>query len=159
MKEKDAIFKTEKHQMMLFVEKEDGSIVPVRTGSYMVENYLDDFWVKRRHLEQVALKELTESRISPVAYHMKLTEMAPADVAVRTGIRLSKVRKHMTPKHFGSMKVREAARYATVFGIHVSDLFSVLTSDSARIEFVYDEISHPYVTLIRGIASEGRKSE
>ncbi len=143
--------------MMLFVEKEDGSIAPVQTGSYMVENYLDDFWVKRRHLEQTALKELTESRISPVAYHMKLTEMAPADVAVRTGIRLSRVKKHMTPKHFGDMKVREAGRYAAVFGISVSDLFSILISDSPRIGFVREDTEQPCVTIVRGIEAEEQK--
>jgi len=154
VKEKDAVSKTDKHQMMLFVEREDGSIAPVQTGSYMVENYLDDFWVKRRHLEETALEELAESRISPVAYHMKLTEMAPADVAVRTGIRLSRVKKHMNPKHFGSMKIREAARYADVFGIRVSDLFSVFRSDSPRVGFVREEIDHPYVTIIRCIESE-----
>ena len=46
MKEKDSRVDNS-HQLVLYVEKEDQTYGPVQTGSYMVENYLDDLFEKK----------------------------------------------------------------------------------------------------------------
>lgn len=123
MKEKDAQVKCDEHQMVLFVEKEDGSYGAVQTGSYMVSNFVDDFWDKRKKLEQDCLQRLQRGEMSPVAYFLTLREIAPADLAARVGIATAQVKKHMQPRLFQKMRIETAARYAEVFGIALAELF------------------------------------
>ena len=129
MKEKDAQVDFDKHKMTIFVEKEDGSYGTIQTGSFLAKNYLDDFWEKMKHFKKTALTQLMNNKISPIAYYLVVKEMAPADVAIRVGISTSQVKKHMTPKHFGSMKLSVAQQYAEVFGIPVADLFQIAAED------------------------------
>ena len=86
MKEKDAHVDLESHQMTLFVEKDDGSYGSLQTGSYLVKNYLKDFWKNMDHFQKTALVQLLNNETSPIAYYMILKEMAAADVAARVGI-------------------------------------------------------------------------
>jgi hypothetical protein len=125
MKEKDAQVKCDDHQMVLFVEKKDGTYGAVQTGSYMVHNYVDDFWDKRRKLEQDLGRRLDTGEISPVAYYLTLREMAVADLAARVGLSRGRVKKHMQPKHFREISAETATRYADVFGISVAQLHQV----------------------------------
>jgi len=51
MKEADAKVEYQEHQMLLYVEKSDGSYGPLQTGSYMSKNYIDDFWTSANALK------------------------------------------------------------------------------------------------------------
>ena len=51
--------------------------------------------------------------------------MTPADAATRIGISTAQVKKHMTPKSFGTMKLDTAKKYADLFGIPVANLFQI----------------------------------
>ena len=66
---------------VVYVEKEDGSYGPVETGSVMVREYFDDFLTKRHHLEARLRADLTEGRISVVAYYatLRLRQAASGD--------------------------------------------------------------------------------
>ena len=148
MKEKDAQVDFESHKMTLFVEKEDGSYGTIQTGSYLAKNYLDDFWVKLKHFKKTALTQLSNNEISPIAYYLITKEMAAADVAVRIGISASQVKKHMIPRHFGTMKLSIAKKYAEVFGIPVANLFQIAIDDEKEDPIQQKNTKNPFVTTL-----------
>jgi hypothetical protein len=132
MKEQDAIVDLDGHKMVLFVEKEDGKYGTVATGSYMVKNYVDDFWDKKQKIEKSLFDEVTSGRKSPIYYYMHLREMNEADVAVRARVSVGLVRKHIIPKQFESMTIKIATRYAEVFGIPLANLFQIIPMHPAN---------------------------
>ena len=154
MKEKDARVDFESHKMTLFVEKEDGSYGTIQTGSYLAKNYLDEFWVNMKHFQKAAFSQLVNNEISPIAYYLITKEMAPADVAVRIGISTSQVKKHMTPRHFGTMKLTVAQQYAEVFGIPVANLFQIATDDENADLIQQKNTKNPLVTTLE--SKEGK---
>jgi hypothetical protein len=148
MKEKDAQVDFESHKMTLFVEKEDGSYGTIQTGSYLAKNYLDEFWANMKHFKKTAVTQLINNEISPIAYYLITKEMAPADVAARIGISASQVKKQMTPKHFGTMKLSVVQQYADVFGIPVANLFQIATDDENADLIQQKNTKNPFVTTL-----------
>ncbi len=132
MKEKDSRVENT-HQLVLYVEKEDQSYGPVQTGSYMVENYLDDFFEKKDKLKRERLQELQQGHISPLAYYKDLVEIGEGDLALRVGVSKRKLRQHMTPEGFAKVNVQQLSRYAIVFGIPVAQLFQIILCESEQI--------------------------
>ena len=65
MKEKDVIIDCPEQQVILYVEKEDGKYEPMQTGSYITKNYLDDYEMKRHHLEESLKKQVLSARSVP----------------------------------------------------------------------------------------------
>jgi hypothetical protein len=90
----------------------------------MSKNYIDDFWDKRKRLENEAIEKLTNLIISPVGYYMLLLDMTPPDVARRTGISLRNIKKHALPRYFPKISSACIKRYAEVFGVPVSEFLS-----------------------------------
>ncbi len=132
MKEKDSRIDSS-HQLVLYVEKEDQSYGPVQTGSYMVENYLDDFFDKKQRLKEERLQQLRDAKISPLAYYKDLVDIGEGDLASRVGISKRKLRHHMTPAGFGTITVDILERYSTVFGVPVAQLFQIILCDDETI--------------------------
>jgi hypothetical protein len=147
MKEADARVDYKPHQMLLYVEKSDGSYGALQTGSYMSKNYIDDFWDKRKRIEDEGFEKLTNALISPVGYYMLLLDMTPADVARRTGISLRNVKKHSLPEHFPKAKLSCIRRYAEVFGVPIAALFSLHAQPRASVGVSYKKTRNPFVTL------------
>lgn len=145
VKEHDALVDFEDKEQMMYVERDDGTYGAVRTGSYLTKHYLDDFWDKRRHLEQEAERRLCAGEISPVAYHMLLVDIPPADVAARVGVSTGKVKKHMTSEGFGRVTVDLLARYAEVFGVPVANLFQVVPYREGEVALAQDPTDNPHV--------------
>ena len=151
MKEKDAIVDYEPHQMVMFVEKDDGSYGTVRTGSFMAANYVDDFWEKQKNLENMCFEKLTSGEFSPVAYYMTLKDMTPSDVAARIQVRAAAVRKHMNTRHFSTVSIDIARRYADVFGVALADLFQIAVKSDDGSLLTHQSTNNPYVVLTRSI--------
>lgn len=147
MKEKDAQVDYEKHQLLLYVEREDGSYGELQTGSFLNKNYIDDYWVKRRHLEQTCLKQLSEEEISPVEYYMVLNNMSPADLGSRVGLSAAKVKKHMNPALFHKMTLLQARKYAEIFDVPVANLFQVVVQPEDGPAIRHEETKNPFVIL------------
>jgi hypothetical protein len=147
MKAADAHFKDDFHKMVLFVEQTDGTYNAVQTGSYMTENYLDDFFKKRAHFEAVASTRLKSGEISPVAYYMELLAMTPADVAARVRIPIGAVKKQMTPEGFKTMNLMVAKRYAEVFGIPLANLFQIVIQPPKPSSIKHTATAHPFVVV------------
>lgn len=128
MKEADAKV-DHPHQMLLYVEKEDGSYGTVQTGSYMASNFMSDFQEKQQYFHEINLKAVMEGKISPIAYYMNTGELTIPEVADRTGLRIGVVKKHMQLRYFERMSVDQAMRYAELFGIPVARLFAFIKSE------------------------------
>ena len=148
MKEKDSKI-DHSHQLILYVEREDDSYGPLQTGSYMADNYLDDFFAKKNKLRRKRLDELLEGKISPLAYYKDMVDIGEGDLAIRVGVSRSKLRAHMTPKGFAAVSVLLLERYAEVFGIPVAQLFQVVLCDDEHIDMVYERSGSAQVIVTK----------
>ncbi|MCX6244213.1 MAG: helix-turn-helix domain-containing protein [Bacteroidetes bacterium] len=128
MKEKDGYIDCPQQQVILYVEKEDGTYTPIQTGSYITKNYLDDYELKRKHLEESLKKQVLAGEVSPVYYFMVLEELTLSELAARAGIRKGKVKKHLEPGYFKSLQQETLQAYADVFNINVQELLQLSTA-------------------------------
>jgi hypothetical protein len=126
MKEKEGYVDYPEQQVILYVEKDDGNFGPMQTGSYLSANYMEDYLYKRRNLESELREELANGMISPVKYYMILEDLTISELSARAGIRKSRVKKHLDPKHFGGATVGELSRYAAVFNVVAANLLQIV---------------------------------
>lgn len=131
MKEKDGTIDCPQQQVILFVEKEDGKYEPIQTGSYLTKNFLDDYELKRRHLEESLKKQVLSGEVSPIYYYMILEDLTLSELSARAGIRKGKVRKHLESAHFNAIPQETLQLYADVFNITVPDMLKILVVTSA----------------------------
>jgi hypothetical protein len=128
MKEKDLKIQAEKQTFVMYTEKDDGTYGSVESGSYLIENDLDDFWVKMTHIEKMMREKLLKGEISPIDYFMVVEDLTPSELAKRSGISAGKVKKHLTLKGFNDVTMAELAKYSRVFNIPVANLFQIILS-------------------------------
>jgi len=122
MKEKDGYVDCPEQQVILYVEKDDGTYGPIQTGSYLTRNFLDDYELKRKHLEENLRKRVQNREVSPVYYYMVLEDLTVSELAARVHLRKGKVKKHLQYGAFGLVEDKTLALYADVFNISVSEL-------------------------------------
>ena len=130
MKEKDVIIDCPQQQVILYVEKEDGKYEPMQTGSYITKNFLDDYEMKRHHLEETLKKQVLSGEVSPIYYYMVLEDLTLSELSARAGIRQGKVKKHLEASHFNAIPQETLQLYADVFNITVPDILKLLTADT-----------------------------
>lgn len=147
MKEQDVTFRYDEHQIVYVVEKEDGTYGQVQAGSYMFEEYGDDFREKLAYWAKQNMEDLTSGRISTIGYHIQRLHMTPAEVAARTGIGAGKVRKHMTPAGFGRMTVDQGMQYAEVFGVPLVSLFQAVHQPAGSQVITHKPTTNPHVVV------------
>jgi hypothetical protein len=126
MKEEEVKVDFKEQQLMIYAEKEDGSISPVQTGSYISKQYIGDFHEMTERLNQSLIEKLKKGEISPVYYYMTLEELTVAELASRAGISKKTVKKHLDPKGFQKASVSELSKYSYVFNIPVANLFQII---------------------------------
>lgn len=148
MKEDDARVDYKEHQILLYVEKSDGSFGPIQTGGYMSKNYIDDFFLKRKNLQIECFEKIRNGEISTVAYYMLLNNMTAADVAVRAGVSVSKVKKHERPAGFAKASVDLVRRYADVFGISVANMFQLVVPKEENFSIASTKTANPFVSVL-----------
>jgi hypothetical protein len=148
VKEDEARIDNGRHQLLLYVEKSDGSFGPLQTGAYMATNYMDDFVDKRKKLEDECLEKLRRGDISPVGYYILLLDMTAADVAARARISLSKVKKHEKPEGFKKAPLEIIGRYADVFGIPFTNMFQVIIPREDNIIVKAAKTANPYLYIL-----------
>jgi len=129
MKEKDAFVDYEPQQLVLYVEKEDGSYGPIKTGSFISKNYLDDFWAKMVKLRLSLLEKLKNNEITPVYYYKMIHDFNDLELSRRTGISLFKVKRHQKVNRFKNVKLSDLQKYAYAFDIPVANLLQIITLD------------------------------
>jgi hypothetical protein len=154
VKEAEAKVDYPTHQMLLYVEKNDGSFGPLRTGSYMSKNYIDDYWDKRKRLKDQGISLLLSGEISPVGYYMLMGDMTPADVARRVGIGTRRVNKHRLVSHFQGITVSLLTRYADVFGVSIASMAAVTVPAGDNAAELRKKNKNPFV-VITDLEEEG----
>ena len=83
MKEKDIQVDYKEQQMILYAEKDDNSYGPTQTGSYMSKNYLDDFQLKQKHLEENVSQKVLNAENSMVYYYMMIEDITLTELEIR----------------------------------------------------------------------------
>ena len=126
MKEKDGIVNYPEQQVILYVEKEDGQYGPMQTGSYLSGNYMDDYEIKRLHLEDSLRNRVLKGEISIIRYYMVLEDLSLAELAARAGLRKSRVNRHLDPVHFGKVTIATLKKYANIFNVPVSNMLQFI---------------------------------
>lgn len=153
MKEEDAHVEGG-HRLVMYVEKDDHTYGPVETGSYLVENYIDDLREKRSNLKQNCMARLRSGEISPIGYYALLIEIGDGDLARRVGVSRRSVRKHMTPNGFRTLSVEHVRRYAEVFGVPVANMFQVVSTGDG-VEVRQEETLSPLVVTTHAARGDG----
>lgn len=128
MKEKEIKIDFEAHQLILYAEKEDDTIGPVLSGSYMTKNHLADFHQIWGSLEKELFDRLVKREISPIVRFKELEELTTSELAARTGLTKRKVKRHLTYKHFLKASVKELQKYADVFNIPLANFFQIVST-------------------------------
>lgn len=128
MKEKEIKIDFEDHQLIVYAEKEDDSIGPVLSGSYMAKNHLADFHDIWSSLEKELFGKLAKREISPIMRFKELEELTTAELASRTGLAKRKVKRHLSYRHFKKATVDELQKYADVFNIPVANFFQIVST-------------------------------
>jgi hypothetical protein len=126
MKEKDGIVDCPEQQVILYVEKEDGKYGPIQTGSYLTKNFLEDYELKRKHLEESLKSGVQAGKFSPIYLYMVLEDLTISELSSRVKFRQGKVKSHLEVKHYQSMKTEVLERYAEVFNVTVNDLLRLM---------------------------------
>ena len=126
MKEKDGFIDFPDQQVILYVEKEDGQYGPMQTGSGISMNYLDDYKLKREHLDETLRTKVVQGEMSPIQYFMVLEDLTISELAARTGLKKRIVKKHLDPLSFGKVTVETLKKYADVFNIPIANLLQVI---------------------------------
>ncbi len=142
MKEKDAHIDYEPQQLVMYVEKEDGSYGPIQTGSYISKNYLDDFWDKMIRLRKSLLEKLKNNEITPIHFYKIIHDFNDVELARRAGLPVYKVKQHQKINSFKKAKVADLLKYAYAFDIPVSNLFQALVIDGNN-DDITDENLNP----------------
>jgi transcriptional regulator with XRE-family HTH domain len=132
MKEEDVKVDFKEQQMMIYVEKQDGSIIPVQTGSYITKKYIDDFHEMTDKLNTALTERLKKGEISPVYYFMTMEELSVSELASRAGISKSLVKKHLDLTGFQKASVKDLKRYADAFNIPIANFFQVIRTREDR---------------------------
>lgn len=126
MKEKDAFVDYEPQQLIMYVEKEDGSFGPIQTGSYISKNYLDDFWQKMMKLRNTLLEKLKNDEITPIYFYKLIHDFNDVELSRRSGIPVYKVKRHQKVKCFKKISLSDMSKYAYAFDIPVANLLQVI---------------------------------
>ena len=109
-------------RLVMYETGADGKCAPEYvTASFdgEIDSYYEQRWVELQRLR----KQLTEGAISPVRLFMEYHHMTLKDVASRMRMPAFRVRRHLTPKGFGKVKVAVLQRYARLFDVAVADFF------------------------------------
>jgi hypothetical protein len=132
MKEKDLNTDCPYHQVVLYVEKEDGSYGPFQTGSYMAGVNISEHFRVTGNLSKSLVERLKSGTISPVYYFMMIEGLNIDELAGRTGISKFRIKRHLTLKGFRRMKIETLKRYADVYNIPLANMFQIIVTIEDR---------------------------
>ena len=113
-----AVFETDKDGNS--VQKEDKPPIATKQncGQLMYQTRYDELLILKN--------QVIDGKISPLKLYMTNQMLVEADVAQRVKLPLGKVKKHMTFNGFKKATVDELQRYANVFGVTVSEFFTII---------------------------------
>lgn len=148
MKEEEAYVDYDPHQLLLYVERSDGTYGALQTGAFAAKNYLTDYLENRSTTIASGIEKLKNGETSSIAFYMELNWMTVADVAARTELSRAKVRKQCVPAGFAEASIDDLCRYAEVFDITIADFFQVIVPKKNGISLKVKKTVNPLFTII-----------
>lgn len=110
------------HRVVYYTTDDSGKCVPEHVKSEFDEQIASYYELRVAELARLQ-DSLLKGEISPIGFFVQYCNMTVQDTAARVRTSPGKVRKHMTPKGFETVKVGTLLRYARVFDIAVGDFF------------------------------------
>ncbi len=132
MKEKDLVVDCPYQQVVLYAEKDDGSYGPFQTGSYMAGLNISEHFRVTGNLSRSLTGQLKAGTISPVYYFMMIEGLTVDELASRTGLSKFRVKRHLTLKGFGKMKIATLKRYTDILNIPLANMFQIINTIEDR---------------------------
>ena len=126
MKEKDVYAEFPEQQVIVYIEKEDGTYDAIQTGSFISANYIDDFFLKRNNLEKALQEKIDKGEINAIGYFMIYEDLTISELAARMGMMKWTLRKHLRPGGFEKISEAVMKKYSMVFNVCL-----LYTSDAA----------------------------
>ncbi|PLX10582.1 MAG: hypothetical protein C0597_16565 [Marinilabiliales bacterium] len=145
MKEKEAYVDFEPQQLIMYVEKEDGTFGPIQTGSYISKNYLDDFWEKTIKLRNSLLEKLKKNEITAIYFYKTIHDFNDVELSRRTKIPVRKVKQHQKVDRFKTAKLADLQKYAYAFDIPVSNLLQAIVVEDNEKKADSDKSKQPII--------------
>lgn len=123
----------EGHRRACYAVDDSGHYTVVASKGWEVEKIVNGVAVAdlRDELEQVRQRVLA-GNTSSLEYHMQRCQMTPAMLAANTGIWTWRVRRHLKPAVFVTLKPELLARYAEALRLAVDQLTRVPTEPEPR---------------------------
>lgn len=123
----------EGHRRACYAVDDSGSYTVVASRGWEVEKIVNGVAVAdlREELEQVRLR-VVAGTASPLEYHMQRCQMTPAMLAANTHLWGWRVRRHLKPDVFTTLKPELLARYAEALRLTVEQLKQVPTDPERK---------------------------
>lgn len=96
-----------------------------------MQDEINSFYEQQAERQKFLQEQLLEGTISPIGFFLEYCRMDVKDVAARLRVGKGTVKKHLTPKGFGSVKVETLQKYAKIFNVSVADFFSLIAVPAA----------------------------
>jgi transcriptional regulator with XRE-family HTH domain len=96
-----------------------------------MQEEINTFYVQQAERLKNLQEKLLAGTISPIGFYFELYRMDVKDVAARLRVGKGTVKKHLSPKGFGSIKVDTLKKYAQIFDVSVGDFFSLISVPGA----------------------------
>ncbi len=111
------------------VDENGNYTTDLSTGWEVKTNALGVAWEDIDERVRNARKEVLEGRASPVLFFMELRLMDIGIVSAYTGFWKWTIRRHLKPKVFEQLSVKQLKRYAEAFDVSVDELKSMQVNE------------------------------
>lgn len=112
-------------RLILYDTDQDGRCVPELKKTDFHDD-INIYYIQQAERLERLLKQLMANEISPLKFFVDYYRIGMRDLAARSGVRASTIKRHLTPKGFAKARVEALQSYARVFNIGVGDFFLFL---------------------------------
>jgi hypothetical protein len=108
---------------LVYATDDSGRYTSVTTSGWKVEEVVTSGAVEEfQRMENEARARVQRGEASPLEYHMYARRMDVVTLAQSTSLFAWRVRRHLQPRHFATLKPKLLQRYADALGLSVDEL-------------------------------------
>ncbi|MEJ6584006.1 MAG: hypothetical protein QNL61_11155 [Crocinitomicaceae bacterium] len=106
-----------------YVKNKDGKYeTELSTGWETKAAALENAWEEINRRTELAKKDCTAGKVSPIAYYLEFTLMDMSVLAGYTGFFSWQIKRHMKPTIFQKLSDKKLQKYASAFDVTVIEL-------------------------------------